>query len=149
MKSVTAIRFFHFRPGQGPCRRRSGRRPVAQRIWRGCHAEPRTGQRAARLPGGRHAPESDSGLCSGGCGRSRRAGAGRKLFTGIISFKLGGAPCPACRTVSGDVPLGGGSLGSDLTGVYGRLGAVPTALASLPFPTMQPVFQHREVENWE
>jgi mono/diheme cytochrome c family protein len=70
---------------------------------------------------------------------------GAKLFTGIIPFKLGGAPCVACHTVSGVAPLGGGSLGPDLTGIYGRLGpaGLPTIMASLPFPTMQPIFQKR------
>ena len=76
---------------------------------------------------------------------------GAKLFTGIISFKLGGAPCLACHTVSGVTPLGGGSLGPDLTGIYGRLGAagLSTVLASLPFPTMQPIFQTRPLTSAE
>lgn len=70
---------------------------------------------------------------------------GAALFTGVISFQKGGAPCFACHTISGVTPLGGGSLGPDLTGIYGQLGAagLQSALASLPFPTMQPIFQNR------
>lgn len=68
---------------------------------------------------------------------------GAALFTGMISFQQGGAPCLACHTVSGVSPLGGGSLGPDLTGTYGRLGeaGLASVLATLPFPTMRPIFQ--------
>jgi mono/diheme cytochrome c family protein len=77
--------------------------------------------------------------------------AGAKLFTGIISFQKGGAPCLACHTVSGVAPLGGGSLGPELTGIYGRLGeaGLTSLLASLPFPTMRPIFQTRPLTQTE
>lgn len=70
---------------------------------------------------------------------------GAALFTGVISFQRGGSPCLACHTVSGVAPLGGGSLGPDLTAIRGRLGAagLQSVLASLPFPTMQPIYQSR------
>jgi mono/diheme cytochrome c family protein len=76
---------------------------------------------------------------------------GAKLFTGIISFKKGGAPCLACHTVSGVAPLGGGSLGPELTGIYGRLGEAGLAslLATLPYPTMRPIFQTRPLTRTE
>jgi mono/diheme cytochrome c family protein len=76
---------------------------------------------------------------------------GVKLFTGAVSFQRGGAPCIACHTVSGVAPLGGGFLGPDLTGIYGRLGAggLPPLLATLPFPTMQPIYQSRPLTPTE
>ncbi len=76
---------------------------------------------------------------------------GAKLFTGVVSFRQGGAPCLACHTVSGVAPLGGGSLGPDLTGIYNRLGAagLPSVLAALPFPTMQPIYGTRPLTPQE
>jgi len=76
---------------------------------------------------------------------------GIKLFTGIISLQKGGAPCYACHTVSGIAPLGGGSLGPDLTGIYARFGAtgLPPVLATLPFPTMQPIYRTRLLTSRE
>ncbi|MEA5115580.1 MAG: c-type cytochrome [Geobacteraceae bacterium] len=76
---------------------------------------------------------------------------GARLFTGAVSFQRGGAPCSACHTVSGVAPLGGGSLGPDLTGIYARLGAagLPSVLATLPFPTMQPIYRTRPLAPQE
>lgn len=76
---------------------------------------------------------------------------GQTLFTGVISFQRGGAPCLACHTVSGIAPLGGGSLGPDLTGIYGRLGpaGLDSLLATLPFPTMRPIFRDRPLTPGE
>ncbi len=67
---------------------------------------------------------------------------GRKLFAGIIPLHNGGPPCISCHSINGIPFPGGGSLGPDLTGVYKRLGAAGTAsiLATLPFPTMAPIF---------
>jgi hypothetical protein len=41
--------------------------------------------------------------------------------------------------------LGGGTLGPDLTGAYTRFGeaGISSVLASLPFPTMKPIFDSR------
>jgi cytochrome c1 len=76
---------------------------------------------------------------------------GAKLFTGVISFQQGGAPCYACHTVTGVAPLGGGTLGPDLTGIHARLGAagLPPVLAALPFPTMQPIYRTRPLTSRE
>src|ERR1700690_3748542 len=70
---------------------------------------------------------------------------GTAFFTGAISFQRGGAPCMSCHTVSSVVSLGGGSLGPDLTGIPGLLGEAGLAsiLATLPFPTMRPLYQTR------
>ncbi len=76
---------------------------------------------------------------------------GARLFIGAVSFQRGGAPCYACHTVSGVAPLGGGSLGPDLTGIRARLGAtgLPPVLAALPFPTMQPIYRTRPLTSRE
>jgi mono/diheme cytochrome c family protein len=76
---------------------------------------------------------------------------GAALFTGVIPFQRGGAPCMACHTVSGVAPLGGGSLGPDLTRIHGRLGETGLAslLATLPFPTMRPIYQSRPLTQAE
>ena len=70
---------------------------------------------------------------------------GEALFLGGIAFRNGGAPCVACHNVSGAAPLGGGTLGPDLTGAYTRFGetGISSVLASLPFPTMKPIFDSR------
>jgi mono/diheme cytochrome c family protein len=76
---------------------------------------------------------------------------GAALFTGVIPFQRGGAPCMACHTVSGVALLGGGSLGPDLTGIHSRLGEAGLAsiLVTLPFPTMRPVYQLRPLTQAE
>jgi mono/diheme cytochrome c family protein len=70
---------------------------------------------------------------------------GEALYQGRIAFRNGGTPCVACHNVSGAGPLGGGTLGPDLTGAYTRFGeaGISSVLASLPFPTMKPIFDSR------
>jgi len=70
---------------------------------------------------------------------------GKALFTGQRRFRNGGPPCMGCHGIAGIGALGGGALGPDLTLTvkkFGRQG-MPAVLASLPFPTMQPVFAGR------
>ncbi len=76
---------------------------------------------------------------------------GAALFSGTVPLGRGGAPCLACHSVSGVAPLGGGSLGPDLTGARDRLGAagLSSVLATLPFPTMRPVYQNRPLTPTE
>lgn len=71
------------------------------------------------------------------------AGKGRGLFTGATAFHNGGTPCIGCHGISGMPMLGGGSLGPDLTGAFGKFGDSGLAgiLASPPFPTMKPIFE--------
>lgn len=68
--------------------------------------------------------------------------AGRALFTGARRLQNGGPACIACHTVAGIGELGGGQVGPDLTGAYAKYGAtgLPAVLASIPFPTMLPIF---------
>ncbi len=69
---------------------------------------------------------------------------GQQLFAGLISFTKGGPPCMSCHSVSGISFPGGGTLGPDLTGVYAKFGptAINSILATLPFPTMKPIFDN-------
>jgi hypothetical protein len=69
---------------------------------------------------------------------------GEKLYIGLTPFANGGPPCLSCHSVSGIPFPGGGTLGPDLTGVYAKFGptAINSVLATLPFPTMKPIFDY-------
>ncbi len=74
------------------------------------------------------------------------AARGKNLFTGAKQLANGGPPCLSCHTIAGIGSLGGGALGPDLTGAYAKYGGatgVPGVLATLPFPTMIPIFRSR------
>lgn len=70
------------------------------------------------------------------------ADTGKALFEGSNRFANGGPPCLACHSIAGIGALGGGALGPDLTGAYGRFGAdgIASVLATTPFQTMEPIF---------
>ena len=70
---------------------------------------------------------------------------GEQYFTGTRSFANGGPPCMACHSFAGLGALGGGALGPDLTGAYGKFGesGLASILASIPYPTMNPIFSSR------
>ncbi len=71
---------------------------------------------------------------------------GEKLFTGNTPLANGGTGCLACHAIAGTGALGGGALGPDLTHAFTKYGGVAgmgSALASLPFPTMQGIFTTR------
>lgn len=75
---------------------------------------------------------------------------GKALFTGSISLSNGGPPCMSCHSTTGVGELGGGTLGPDLTNVYGRYGeGLPATLEGLPFPTMQGVFGEKPLTDGE
>ena len=67
------------------------------------------------------------------------ASLGKNLFTGTARFSNEGPPCMACHSIAGMGALGGGVLGSDLTGAYSKLGS---ALITWPenVPPMRTVF---------
>jgi mono/diheme cytochrome c family protein len=71
--------------------------------------------------------------------------AGKDLFTGTVRLGSGGPPCMACHSVAGIGALGGGALGPDLTPAYAKFGAsgIASILATMPFPTMAPIFTSR------
>lgn len=68
---------------------------------------------------------------------------GGRLFSGVVRFANGGPACGACHDNAMLPRPGGGSMGPDLTSVYTRMGpqGVRTALATLYFPTMMPLFR--------
>jgi len=70
---------------------------------------------------------------------------GERLFAGTVSFQNGGPPCISCHDASGIPFPGGGILGPDLTGIYSKFGpsGIDPLLATLPFPTMAPIFGKR------
>ncbi len=69
---------------------------------------------------------------------------GEKFFTGITRFQNGGPPCLACHNISGLPFPGGGTVGPDLTGIASKFGTgMDATLATLPFPTMKPIFGKR------
>lgn len=72
------------------------------------------------------------------------AAVGKELFTGTRRFANQGPPCMACHSIAGVGALGGGALGPDLTTAASKFGpGLASVLASLPFPTMTPIFTNR------
>lgn len=80
-----------------------------------------------------------------------QADAGKALFTGQTGLANGGTPCIACHSTLGVGSAGGGVLGPDLTNVNTRLGTagLTSALQTLPFPTMQGIFNTRPLTQQE
>ncbi len=77
---------------------------------------------------------------------------GKNLFTGADRLDRGGPPCLSCHSIAGIGALGGGALGPDLTKAstkYGGLQALRGLLASLPFPTMAPIYRDRPLAAGE
>ena len=61
---------------------------------------------------------------------------------GTAHLRNGGPPCMGCHNIDSAGILGGGVMGPDLTQAvvkYGDAG-LASALATLPFPTMKPIF---------
>jgi cytochrome c2 len=79
------------------------------------------------------------------------AAVGKELFTGAVRLQNGGPGCMGCHTVAGVGSLGGGILGPDLTQVYQRFGqaGLASVLGTLPFPTMQGVYQNKPLTQTE
>lgn len=77
---------------------------------------------------------------------------GKKLFTGEIGFANGGPACISCHT-AGNMPLGGGSLGPNLTNVYADPSKNPllsTVWVNIPdIPVMGPIFSKKNITDDE
>lgn len=76
------------------------------------------------------------------------AAAGQRLFTGADRLENGGPPCLSCHSIAGIGSLGGGSIGPDLTGAYGRYNGaqgLDGVLAAIAFPTMAPIYINQEL----
>lgn len=67
---------------------------------------------------------------------------GRQLFTGAVPFANDGPACVACHDDEALGVPGGGTMGPDLTNTAARIGpqGIATALDTLYFPTMAPLF---------
>ncbi len=77
---------------------------------------------------------------------------GAEYFQGIIHFEKGGTSCISCHSVAQIQALGGGALGPDLTHVVARYGGetgLGNVLTTLPFPSMQPIFNTRPLTAGE
>lgn len=73
------------------------------------------------------------------------AAVGNNLFSGNIQFQNGAPPCIACHNIAGVGALGGGAMGPDITLAYKRFGqeGIISALATMPFPTMNLIYKQR------
>lgn len=77
---------------------------------------------------------------------------GKSLFKGSERFDAGGPSCLSCHSVAGVGALGGGQLGPDLTGAYDKYGGAQglrSALETVPFPTMAPIFSRKQLTDDE
>jgi len=79
------------------------------------------------------------------------AATGKALFEGSNRFQNGGPPCLACHSIAGIGALGGGALGPDLTGSFGKFGedGMASILATTPFETMTPIFDDQPLTDEE
>jgi len=81
------------------------------------------------------------------------AARGEALFVGRVAMVNGGAPCLGCHALRGAGlgRAGGASYGPDLTDTYRNFGAdgVASVLASLSFPSMEPIFAKRPLTKAE
>lgn len=93
----------------------------------------------AEQPAGKPASPAQA---SAGAPPAGSAEAGEKFFAGIVPFQRGGPPCISCHDVARLPFPGGGTLGPDLTRAFAKFGAarMDSVLATLPFPTMRPIF---------
>jgi mono/diheme cytochrome c family protein len=76
---------------------------------------------------------------------------GEALYVGSARFANGGAPCLACHGIAGHGLAQAASFGPDLTGVHASFGAetLDAALADVPFPSMQPVYNGHALTEGE
>jgi|Deesub1362B_J571_1020462.scaffolds.fasta_scaffold00022_134 mono/diheme cytochrome c family protein len=75
---------------------------------------------------------------------------GKALFVGKKRFVNGGAPCISCHSVN-SAGISGGSLATDLSDLYTRLGdkGVYGALKSLQFPVMKDIYAGKRLTDDE
>jgi cytochrome c2 len=98
-----------------------------------------------------HAPASSQPAATTPPAKAGDAAVGKELFMGTVRLQNRGPGCMACHTVAGVGAFGGGTLGPDLTHVFQRYGqaGLSSALGTLPFPTMQGIFQGKPLTPTE
>lgn len=77
---------------------------------------------------------------------------GAALFSGRVRLHNGGPPCAACHSVAGENPLGGGTVGRDLTTAYARMGGdagLKGVLGNIAFPAMRQAFAGKPLTQTE
>jgi len=89
-----------------------------------------------QAPGGASAPTPAAVTAAGDPTR------GKALFLGSLHFQNGGPPCMSCHSIDDAGILGGGAMGPNLTQAFAKYGdaGLASALATIPFPTMKPIF---------
>ncbi len=82
---------------------------------------------------------------------SGSAASGKAFFWGKSGFGRKGPACMTCHDAAGGDPLGGGSLGPDLTRAYAKYGGpgLDGVLASMTFPVMAPLYRRRPLADVE
>jgi len=76
---------------------------------------------------------------------------GKKIFLGTHPLSNGGPACLACHAVGNVGPLGGGTLGPDLTQAYSRYEdkGLSRALQKMGFPVMQEIYYKKPLTEAE
>jgi len=89
-----------------------------------------------QAPGGTSAPTPVAAPATGDPVR------GEALFLGNLHFQNDGPPCMSCHSIDNAGILGGGAMGPNLTQAFAKYGdaGLASALATIPFPTMKPIF---------
>jgi mono/diheme cytochrome c family protein len=108
---------------------------------------------AVVMPGNVSAQEANAAMMDGSSAvEPGDATIGKKLFTGEIRFSNGGPACVSCHT-AGNMPLGGGTLGPELTNTYADPSKQPllsTVWVNIPdIPVMGPIFSAKNITEDE
>lgn len=117
--------------------------------WGNDFAAPSAGAATAATPAASAPPAAPATASPAPAGN---ASLGRALFSGERRFRNGAPPCSACHTVQGESPLGGGTLGRDLTTAYDRMGqsaGLQGVLKTIAFPVMRQTFANHPLTDGE
>lgn len=76
---------------------------------------------------------------------------GKELFSGTKAFSKGGPSCISCHSAGSAGPLGGGTLGPDLTNVYTNYSdkGLSKVITNINFPTMVKLYKKNKLTEDE
>ncbi len=117
--------------------------------WGNGFAGPSAGGGTAATPAASTPPAAPSTAPAAPAGD---ASVGHALFSGELRFRNGAPPCSACHAVQRESPLGGGSMGRDLTTAYDRMGqstGLQGVLKTIAFPVMRQTFASHPLTDAE